>query len=212
MMMMKKILLLLSIFSSPLVFAWAWGPTTYEPLMKSTSGFGFGGSGGNGFRTSTRRTILLKASSASSDYEEEGNGDQNEHHDGNDDEIVQSYRSTLERLFNLEYNEEEEDGYSIDSHELGRQTTTPSSSGPVLFPMLDHGADDHPEFDRDDFLCNVDDENCNEEQDCPIPEDFKSLPGGESNIDVMAFLGIRRVEPLKVKTNNDRTSSSSEWE
>ena len=44
------------------------------------------------------------------------------------------------------------------------------------------------------------------EQECSIPEEYKTTKGGE-NFDVMGYLGIKRAEPLRVKEGYD-----SAWE
>ena len=52
--------------------------------------------------------------------------------------------------------------------------------------------------DDDDLVC---DGECAEEQ-CEIPDDFKILPDSQP-VDVMAFLGIRRAEPLRVEKKGE---------
>jgi hypothetical protein len=36
-------------------------------------------------------------------------------------------------------------------------------------------------------------------EECLIPEDFKIIPNSQKDLDVLSFLGIRRVEPLNAK-------------
>ncbi|CAB9506713.1 expressed unknown protein [Seminavis robusta] len=43
-------------------------------------------------------------------------------------------------------------------------------------------------------------DECDSAEECQIPDAFKVLPD-ESAVDVMAFLGIKRAEPLRPKTN-----------
>ena len=54
-------------------------------------------------------------------------------------------------------------------------------------------------FDEDEEdLDPCEGEYCDIDKECEIPESFKIAPGQDS-VDVMAFLGMRRAEPLRAK-------------
>lgn len=99
-----------------------------------------------------------------------------------DDEEVDSYPATLERTYTLHYKEE---GDLYDGEILRQRVfiSEPCGMDESLFSAL-YGSD------SDSSSCG---EDCEE---CPIPEEFR-LPTG--TIDVMAFLGIQRAEPIKVE-------------
>jgi hypothetical protein len=94
-----------------------------------------------------------------------------------DSDDYHTYRASLEHTYLMEYYEE-------DPAEILRKQLFKSNEY-VLKESL---------FAEAEVEIECVGEDCEE---CLIPEEFKPMPG-EETIDVMAFLGIRRAEPLKV--------------
>lgn len=129
-------------------------------------------SGGHEFSSLT----ILRASSRQDDHE---NG------------VLATYRATLQKAYDLEYRKKAGKLYNVERVRNEYESNRP------LYDIRDRGTSFQSliEAEADDFdLSSCDGEDCDE---CVIPDDFKVM-SGESSMDVMSFLGIRRVEPLKV--------------
>jgi hypothetical protein len=152
----------------------AWGPI-YEPLK--------GGLFGGGF---ARTAAFLEATSGRRSHK---GGDRGRHPERGD-RSSRSLRENLERTFDLCDSSHHEDIFSspeflvsdasgLLDELVGYQEMSLESSSPPPY---------HP--------CSG--EECDsEEHDCAIPEEYKTL-SDEAVSDVLAFLGIRRAEPLRV--------------
>ena len=119
---------------------------------------------------------ILRASSSQDDHEKEA---------------LATYRATLQKAYDLDYHKR-----SKSVHDIERVRNDYESIRPLI-DINDRDASFQSliEAEADDFdFSSCDGEDCDE---CVIPDDFKTM-SGESSIDVMSFLGIRRVEPLKV--------------
>ena len=104
-------------------------------------------------------------------------------------EAVLFYRANLERTFALEFPVS-----TLGLSDTAAATSDiPAPEGCVLDDIM--GNNNIMALDSDSA----------QEEDCPIPDDFKAFRGDVA-LDVLNFLGIRRVEPLRV---NGRTR---EWE
>lgn len=113
------------------------------------------------------------------------------HNEDHEPEETRSFRATLESIYTLEY---DDDHRFPDIESLRRQ-------------VFAQGTCESLYCDSDELLMAEDThcvgEDCEDE--CLIPEEFKTLPG-EATVDVMAFLGIRRAEPIRVNRQ------AQEWE
>jgi hypothetical protein len=96
------------------------------------------------------------------------------------DEGLEEYRALLEQSFVQSYHDEIDIGYFYDTLSLRADVGASLSSG---------------NYDWTVEAMTACGDDCEE---CLIPEDLKILPDCEKDIDVMAFLGIQRAEPLQV--------------
>lgn len=92
---------------------------------------------------------------------------------GNDGDMVGSNRLRLERTFLFEVGEEVDE---------------------LLLPYRKYESTDYTVFTSFELGATCTDD-CDE---CAIPDEYKNVFPAEEQIDVMAFLGIRRAEPLRV--------------
>ena len=116
--------------------------------------------------------------------------------DQDPEEHISNFRQRLERSFAVF------DGDSDDPMSAFIRQESALEEDRSVTQALDHL------FQLDTIAETLAEEHCEGENcdldiygECAIPESFK-IVAGEDSVDVMAFLGIRRAEPLKAKKGN----------
>lgn len=116
------------------------------------------------------------------------------------DEDLVNFRQLLERSFST-FDGDSDDPISAFVREEGELDNDDVSVKRALDRMY---VSDSSSAEAVDSPC--DGEYCDIDGECAIPESFKIVPGKDA-VDVMAFLGIRRAEPIRVGEGN-----SGEWQ
>uniref|UniRef100_A0A7S2UAN1 Uncharacterized protein n=1 Tax=Attheya septentrionalis TaxID=420275 RepID=A0A7S2UAN1_9STRA len=112
----------------------------------------------------------------------------NVNNDDSEWSFIQAYRANLESSYT---SSEQIDELMEESNSLINEERTQLHESFMTTPASAYSSD---WFDGEGLPCG---DECEQ---CEIPDDFKDSTGFEP-VDVMAFLGIRRAEPLRVERN-----------
>jgi len=148
-------------------------------------------------RTDAGRRTALKAASSDDDDDEDSSQQQQQ-------QELRSYRASLEKAYALDY----------DSMDLVRFDFTDDNGDDdfnLVSSVIEFGGRAAKGGDSATALASCAGDDCDygsddDEDDCPIPESFKRAA---SSLDVLAFLGIQRAQPLAVPPTARR---QREWE